>query len=367
MTNNKTCNVEIKVSPYKRKLKLPKGEGLGCVHPEVIYFPEGYLGYKYWLFYTPYPPDHAELPYLVRSNNGIDFTDKGVRNPLLNRGPQDSWDSHHIADVDVLVHNGRWYLYYAGARVRNGVKEVKIGVAYSENGLEWEKYGDNPILEPDPDLEWEKGTRDRRDVATPTVIYVNEAFYMYYSALGSDGKVRIGVAVSKDGVHFEKYKRNPVLEPEYEWEGDRVNHPDVILYGDLILLLYIAGTSEQRSLGLAYAKVDNPHDLKKVSEKPIMEPKEDLTSRMLSKIFNHMPFTLSMLRRLSRILTGNYTKISSPLWYHYSIYRSSLLSNPKRELVLLEEDKTLLYFSCYSSLTKLPSIGVVETKVKITS
>jgi len=65
-------------------LSLNCGDGLGCVHPHAIYVEDEER--PFYLYYTPYPPDSAELPFLACSNNGIRFTDECAYNPLIVRG-----------------------------------------------------------------------------------------------------------------------------------------------------------------------------------------------------------------------------------------------------------------------------------------
>ena len=54
-------------------------------HPDVLYFPEGWNGWRYWMSHTPYPnTDIAyENPSIVVSNDGINwFEPDGIINPV---------------------------------------------------------------------------------------------------------------------------------------------------------------------------------------------------------------------------------------------------------------------------------------------
>ena len=62
-------------------LNIPKYDASGVVHPDVMYFPSGKDGYKYWMAYTPYPPQSKENPSIIRSNDGITWTDAGIQIP----------------------------------------------------------------------------------------------------------------------------------------------------------------------------------------------------------------------------------------------------------------------------------------------
>ena len=57
---------------------IPLYGASGVVHPDVLYFSGGKDGYEYWMVYTPYPPGSKENPSIVRSNDGITWTDAGI-------------------------------------------------------------------------------------------------------------------------------------------------------------------------------------------------------------------------------------------------------------------------------------------------
>src|SRR5574344_906898 len=54
-------------------------------HPKVLYFENGFNGYKYWMVSTPYPGNDAYLenPSIVVSNDGVNFIEPpGIKNPV---------------------------------------------------------------------------------------------------------------------------------------------------------------------------------------------------------------------------------------------------------------------------------------------
>jgi|GEM_PF-2888962 len=68
------------------KLTIPTSDGTGqCVHPSVVYLPEGFGGYKYWMAMTPYPNLNyeTEFPEIVASNDGVTWeVPEGITNPI---------------------------------------------------------------------------------------------------------------------------------------------------------------------------------------------------------------------------------------------------------------------------------------------
>jgi len=100
-------------------LSIPTYDGKDqCVHPDVLFFPEGWNGYSYWMAMTPYPNgnDKYENPCLVASNDNTNWVE-----PLVN--PQDTKpNGTHNSDTELvyledsnsfqlLYRRGEWQLY----------------------------------------------------------------------------------------------------------------------------------------------------------------------------------------------------------------------------------------------------------------
>ena len=81
------------------------------------------------------------------------------------------------------------------------------------------RHPSNPILLPDPHSDWET-----YNVFNPSVIYANGLFHMHYRAQGLDWLSRIGYAVSKDGIKWNKFSQ-PVLSPETDEDARGVEDP----------------------------------------------------------------------------------------------------------------------------------------------
>jgi len=116
-------------------LITPTYDGSGqSVHPSVVYFPNGWHGYKYWMAHTPYPfsNDRYENPSILASNDGFTWvTPSGVTNPLA-----PALAIGHNNDPE-LVYNPKTdqlYLYwlYTDDATYNVTKLMK-----SSNGTTW--------------------------------------------------------------------------------------------------------------------------------------------------------------------------------------------------------------------------------------
>ena len=86
----------------------------------------------------------------------------------------------------------------------------------------------NPILKPTPSLNFDCPLNkkevlwEERNVLNPSAIVKDDKVYMFYRAQDLNGTSRIGMAISADGLHFEK-SPTPVFYPDnddmkvYEW------------------------------------------------------------------------------------------------------------------------------------------------------
>ncbi|OYT40831.1 MAG: hypothetical protein B6U89_00780 [Desulfurococcales archaeon ex4484_58] len=358
--------LQVKIHGNKNSLVLVKNQGYGCLHPEIILFPNSYRGFKYWLYYTPYPPDSAEEVFLMRSNDGLHFTDREVKNPVLTRGKENEWDSHHIADPDIVWVNGKFFMYYSGSRYKGNKKITSIGLAISNDGIVWRKYENNPVLKADPEIRYERGYGNALVVTTPTVIRLKQEYLMVYSSIDESGKYCLNLAFSRNGIEWERYEENPILKPEKEYEGRHIDHPKLFILEDLLLMLYLGRRESESILNLAYTYIDNPYDWKRYDKNPILihsnrdYGEAPILYRVLYKFKisdDKIKTIYRTLRRFSKKCRGTST------WDSWMIYRSTPLVDFNRKLVVNDNNKTNLYYSAYDYYTAIPSIGVIDIEI----
>lgn len=68
----------------------------------------------------------------------------------LRCGPAGSFDADNIYHMDVLVHDGVWYMFYTGLDISGPGQQQAIGLATSPDGITWHKHAANPVLRADP-------------------------------------------------------------------------------------------------------------------------------------------------------------------------------------------------------------------------
>lgn len=100
--------------------------------------------------------------------------------------------------------------------------------------MKLQRYGQTPILLPDPASDWEC-----YNLFNPSVIYHGGLFHMHYRAQGLDWISRIGYAVSADGIHWNRLRR-PVLEPVDASDSRGVEDPRVVEIEGVFYMTYTA-------------------------------------------------------------------------------------------------------------------------------
>src|SRR5699024_11874226 len=76
------------------------------IHPDVIYFPDRWNGYRYWMSYTPYPwtNDFYENPSIAVSDDGVRWeTPEGLKNTLDEVTKEEYENGEHLSD-SILVY-----------------------------------------------------------------------------------------------------------------------------------------------------------------------------------------------------------------------------------------------------------------------
>lgn len=98
---------------------------------------------------------------------------------------------------------------------------------------------EKPILTANPENDWESLV-----TTNPTAWYDEETkeVIMVYRAAGNDSEhiIHLGLAKSKDGIHFERVFDKPILSPSTEgnFDGGSVEDPRIVKFGDWYFLTY---------------------------------------------------------------------------------------------------------------------------------
>jgi predicted GH43/DUF377 family glycosyl hydrolase len=108
-----------------------------------------------------------------------------------------------------VMFNGTFFNMWYGANPTGSGSE-KIGFAHSNDGTSWTRYP-VPVLVPSSGNAWDSG-----NVFEPSVVWNGTLYLMYYTATGLSATstgTSVGLATSKDMIHWQKYAGNPILTP----------------------------------------------------------------------------------------------------------------------------------------------------------
>ncbi len=138
--------------------------------------------------------------------------------PVLTLGAKGEWDEQQVLAPHVLKTDSGYVMYYSGTD-KSGTQ--RIGMATSSDGITWTKYNDEstaekPFVESDPVFQPAgSGAWDAGWVHQPRVFQTPDDWVMIYRGVGParGSSMMLGVATSKDGIHWERYAGNPVFKP----------------------------------------------------------------------------------------------------------------------------------------------------------
>ncbi|NJD01969.1 MAG: hypothetical protein FIA99_05095 [Ruminiclostridium sp.] len=159
-------------------------------------------------------------------------------NPIIPRTPG-TFYSLYCANPDIVLFNGRYNLYFRG-HDENSHDQIGMGYCSPEkfDGVHWEMSGENPVIRPGKGKE----VFDSAHVLDPATVVLDGRIYLYYTAYSAEGgKGGIGLAVSEDGINFDKIHNNPVIAGAVA--------PEAVLYEKRVYLFY------QRLVAGKYFKV----------------------------------------------------------------------------------------------------------------
>ncbi len=197
--------------------------------------------------------------YILQSPNILK-----INNTILH--PQgDGFERDKVYNPTVIVENDTLFMIYRAEGKETGTGA--FGLAWSKDGINFNRYGNNPIMK--VEYEFEKhGCED------PRIIRANGQYYMYY--VGNDSKRTAGnicMATSKDLIHWEKH--GEILQPSNDWEKMQIKAPAPVPQKiDGKYWMYYQGEKEawKTKMGLVYSE-DLIH-WTSVSEEPVMKPRE---------------------------------------------------------------------------------------------
>lgn len=203
---------------------------------------------------------------LAFSENGLDWTP--YPRPVIS--PDQPYEKNGVEDPRVTKIGDTFYATYGASSDEYGKSHVALAV--SKNMMTWEKKG--PILEIGDKNRWDGGNR-KAAVIVPEKI--NGRYVMYYMGESQPFKTAIGIAYSDDLVHWEPSK-DPVALPRggsFDSMGIEPGPAPMVTKDGIILFYNGWDQSKTRKIGAILFSKDDPSKILDRAENPILEPTRD--------------------------------------------------------------------------------------------
>jgi len=223
-----------------------------------FYKPKGKLMWDLWFlkeknYYHVFYLQHKEIVASENRHDNVSIGHAISKNLLkwkelptaLNPGKKGEWDNLALWTGSVIKKNNQYYLFYTGRNSKKGQKWTqKIGLAISNNLINWTKYKNNPILETDgkyySDYKKENKLKKIPAFRDPDVFKDprSKRYYMFFCAReNTREKVFngcIGAAESNDLINWKLKK--PVLAPK---RYDEMECPQLIYHKGFYYLFFL--------------------------------------------------------------------------------------------------------------------------------
>ncbi len=177
------------------------------------------VGDLYYVWYSKgkISPGYDATVWYATSSDGHTWTEQGM---ALAKGEPGSWEGASVFTPNILVAEGRYWLFYTGTSRKFGKPfnpDSKIGIAVSDSpDGPWERLATNPAL---------KNSDSPEDFDSHLVddacLIVRDGKYWFYYKGRQQGKgpahTKLGVAISdKPGGPYVKNSGNPVIPGNHE-------------------------------------------------------------------------------------------------------------------------------------------------------
>lgn len=191
------------------------------------------------LFYQTYGNFPKDAICHAVSDDGITFI-RNETNPIF--APTGAWNNGRAIDADVVIHDDKLFLYFAtrdplGLIQIQGVATAPLDSDFSRET--WTQVCDDTILK--PELPWEGECIEAAAMCKRAGKLV-----MFYAGAYNNWPQQVGVAVSDDGVRFERLFNEPFLPngPEGSWNSSESGHPFLFTDEDDRTYLFYQGNND---------------------------------------------------------------------------------------------------------------------------
>lgn len=280
-------------TPYKYGIILRPEEGQMLDCPNVFRY-----GDAWYMVYVSIKNKIGYETLLAKSDDLLNWESLGRILPFADEG-WDRWqadgsisliDYNWGGTYELQKYDGKyWMSYFGGALQGYETDPLSLGLAYTTDPSKaepWTRLSENPVLTPSqPDTRpFEAATLYKSHIIWDKDESLGYPFVMYYNGKqkGKRGIERIGMAVSKDMVHWVRYGEEPVVDNGKGISGD----PQIVRIDDMWVMFLFGLGWGPNAFDSFYCSHDLVHWTKWEGE-VLIQPSEPW-----DKTFAHKPWVM---------------------------------------------------------------------------
>lgn len=181
-------------------------------------------------------PYHNAMGLAVSEDDGLTFK-RLYEGPIMDRI---ATEPYLAVTPSVLKENNEWKMWYVSGIRWQLIKEkyepvYVIKYAYSNDGITWHR----------PNITCIPQHFDEEAFSHPNVLKLNDSYHMWYCCRHSHdyrdglGSYRIGYAVSKDGITWQRKDNEAgITISEEGWDNKMICYPYVVNHNDKLIMFY---------------------------------------------------------------------------------------------------------------------------------
>lgn len=313
-------------------------------HPNVLYFPNGWNGYKFWMCMTPYPMavNKYENPSIVASNDNVTWHEP-ASNPIAPLETTETFQS----DPEILMNGNTMELWYRASIVADGDINTTFYRKKSTDGVNWTAR----------EAMFKNSKKSEGEIVSPAIIFEDGTYKMWYTRASVTGNHTQEYAESTTGKTWE----SRVLDIKFNfrdyhfWHGDVYKHDD----GKIDMVIGCKSATEPWSIFYTYS-YDNidfvePMLLIKPTVSTINWDKDDLYKPALTKVGDELylyystPFNIGLTKGKSLLELGVHEKEDAENMYPVRNLRSKNNAYSVNDTFEVFPDNTVIYTKLWST------------------
>jgi predicted GH43/DUF377 family glycosyl hydrolase len=258
-------------------------------------------GGRWFMMYVAISNQVGYQTFLAKSDDLLHWQPLGKILSFTRTNDWDAWQADgSIALCDYRWEGGHepekyqgryWLSYIGGAKQGYETDPLSIGIAWTKDptaAQEWNRIAENPILSgKDPDARvFEKKTLYKTQIIHDKGESLGFPFVAFYNAKLKNGFERIGMAVSKDMIHWNRYGTNPVVANGEEKARGMSGDPQIVKIGEVWTMFYFGAGWKPKAFDTFACSYDLVH-WTKWDGANLVEPTEDF-----DQTYAHKPWVV---------------------------------------------------------------------------